>query len=297
MKSLNQFLIESVSDEVKVPSLSTFVDMLAGAKYHEDDLEKRAYFILNKAGISEEVAEKDLEKFSSSLQTYYDAQEKYSSDMDSLISSAPKSLSALFSFTSFEDKAASKYDSVKNSRNAAYDVLCKLINKYKGGKVSESLLEAKKDATPMENAIEICLAWRRRMDTDLKSDEEKKIGEGAIFFTIVDGLAYEGDTWGKATKQRFENLMHKSAEENEKAAADLVKSPEWKFILTGVEDLYKQAQDLEEMLDRLLEPIDDEDNPHEWKFSDHNQKIYDSELKELETMKKNFIANCRKLAK
>jgi hypothetical protein len=45
----------------------------------------------------------------------------------------------------------------------------------------------------------------------------------------------------------------------------------------------------------LLEPVDGEDDPSEWKLSPSNQKLYNSELKKLEKMKEDFIAKCRNI--
>lgn len=286
MKNLVQFLLES-SNESSI-TLSKFVDILNDAKYKRDDINPLCMYICVAAGISDDITPADQKKFQAAVQAYYDADDNYRSNMDSFLSRGPKSLSALFGFTSFEDDVVKKYEPVKKARNAAYDALCKLINTYKGKKVSESIVESKEDLDPMENAIEIAL----QLKEEAGETDDKELTDGAIFWAIVFGLDYEGNAWAKKLIDRTTN-SRESKKDSEKLAKELSSSDECKMILDGISKISNQSSNLQEILDTCLDAIDDEDDPSEWKLSAFHQKLYDSELKKLEKMKKDFIAKCR----
>lgn len=274
-----------MTDEAKIPSLSMFVDMLADAKYHHDDLDKRAYFILNKAGIADEVSEKDLEKMSSAIQKFYDADKKYRSNMDSFLSHSPRGLAALFGFTSFEDKAAKGYEPVKNSRNAAYDALCELVNKYKGRKVSESLLEENVVANSMLDAIQIALEWRKKGEEVNDTSMADSVG----FWAIVGALDDAGNAWAKKLNN---DIINSTKAERKKIMKDAADSDNYHMILDEISKISKQRDVLQEILDASLKPgVASSDQ----KLSYSDQKRFDSALSKLEKMEQDFITKCKNI--
>lgn len=292
MKTLNQYLVEIIQESnLSVPTLSSFVDILGTLKYRFDDINVRTSFLLDKVGIAKEASSTDIKKLCTALQDFYDKEKNYYSQIDSISNSVHGGLSALFKFFSFEDVATKRFEPVKKSRQAAYDILTELINKYKGRKVSESILEAKTNLTPMENAVDIALKWKEKCQ-EFTDEENLQIIDGFVFWTIVDGLKQEGNTWA-------ENLLKQSissdTKEAQKLARELIRSKEYKMVLTGISKLFKQSEELEEFLDANLEAVDDEVNPSEWTLSSSDQKAYDSNLKKLEDAKKKFIDDCRKI--
>lgn len=278
MKSLIQFLVESTQDKGKI-TLSRFVDILADAKYRHDDMNHRCDFICMKADIADDVTPDDHKKLQTAIQTFYDADRKYRSNMDSFLSAGPKSLSALFGFTSFEDDAVKKYEPVKKARNAAYDVLCELINKYTGEKVSESVLEAKHVSNSMQDAIEIALTWKQKAN----EGEDKELMDQCIFWTIVFALDENGNAWAKEMYSRSRDA-HKLKSTKEKFLKEITDTDAFKMIRTEISKIFDQHQNLL----KILELVDDGDE-----LSASDQKHFDSELNKLETMKNNFIAKCK----
>jgi hypothetical protein len=290
MKKLKHFLNEALNADTI--TLSQFVDILRDAKYRHDDIDARAFFICQKVDIKDDITAGDLNKLTDAIQAFYDADAKYRSNMDSFLSRSPRGLSALFKFTSFEDDAVKTYEPVKKARNAAYDTLCSLITKYKGGKVSESILEAKKVSTPMEEAIQMALVWEGHKQKDDSDDKEKEFTDLCIFWSIVYGLDQEGKAWAKEMYDRSADASH-SNDDKEKFIKEITGSTEFKMILAEISKIYNQGNKLQEILDTSSEPADDEDSPFERTLTASAQKAYDLELKKFEKMKQDFIDKCR----
>lgn len=272
MKNLSQFLVESTLDK-DIITLSRFVDILADAKYSHDDIIHRADFICAKVGIAGDVTSDDQKKFQTAVQAFYDADEKYRSNMDSFLSAVSKS------FTSFEDVAVKKYEPVKKARNAAYAVLCELINKYTDEKVSESVLEAKNAINSMQEGIEIALKWQKKIN----DGEDKELLDACIFWAIVFALEQEGNAWAKEMYRRSKEASKLNSTKKQ-FVKEITDSAAFKMILTGISKIFDMRQNLHKM----LEPVDDGDE-----LSVSDQKHFDSELNKLETMENNFIAKCR----
>lgn len=278
MKELVQFLLESIN--TKMMSLDWFLNTLNGMQKVDPDT--RVAFICKEAGISDYIESHELKKLKDAIQVYYDALDYFQTQMHA----AKKTI------TNWQDGAsvmADKYTNVAHAYDYAYDdVLCKLITKYKGGKVSESILEAKEDLDPMENAVELALQWKVKE----AEDNDKEFADAGIFWAITFALEDEGNAWAKTMVKRAQDA-HASQNEREKFVEELTSSDECKMFLTEISKIFDQYNNLQEILDTLLEPVDDEDDPSEWKLSASDQKLYDSQLKKLEKMKKDFIAKCR----
>lgn len=278
MKELVQFLLESIN--TKMMSLDWFLNTLNGMQKVDPDT--RVAFICKEAGISDYIESHELKKLKDAIQVYYDALDYFQTQMHA----AKKTI------TNWQDGAsvmADKYTNVAHAYDYAYDdVLCKLITKYKGGKVSESILEAKEDLDPMENAVELALQWKVKE----AKDNDKEFADAGIFWAIVFALEDEGNAWAKTIYERVKD-SRMSKRDPEKIVKEITGGDEFKMILAGISKIFDQINNLQEILDTSLEPIDDEDDPSEWKLSVSAQKLYDSELKKLEKMKKDFIDKCR----
>lgn len=277
MKSIVTFLLESSNKKI---SLEWFINTLTGLR--ETDSDTRVNFICKEAGISDYIDSHEFEKLKDAIQAYYEALDYFQAHVDTYKKNR-------LNWQAGAEAVAKKYSNVVYAyENAYYDVLGKLIAKYKGEKVSESILEAKEVLTSMENAIEMALQWKEKE----VEDNDKEFTDAGIFWAIVFGLDDEGNAWAKKMFERTKD-PHMSNDEKAKLAEEIAGSSECKMMLTGISKIFDQSNKLQEILDTLLEPVDDEDDPSEWKLSTSAQKLYDSQLKKLEKMKKDFIVKCR----
>lgn len=278
MKNLVQFLLESSNTQI---TLTWFVNTLATMQGKDPDTQ--VAFICKEAGISDYIDSREFKELKDAIQEYFAALDKFLTQERELKASISDWK------TRYSYATTHYYYNVSDAyKNAYYNVLCKLINKYKGGKVSESILEAKEGLTPMENALEIALQWKNK-ESDI---DDKELSDAVIYWAIVYALEDEGNAWAKTMIERV-NAWRASKREPEKIAKDITGSAEYKMIMTGMSKIFDQYNNLQEILDTLLEPVDDEDDPSEWTLPASDQKLYDSQLKKLEKMKKDFISKCK----
>ena len=291
MKNLVAYLMESKKKyHGSAPTLSVFVDALQATESAYDSINIRANSIITEFGLADLASIPEIQDFQSAVKDFFDAKKSFISRVTSFFSKDD-----FFNEIgdAFDSKMPKWYEPVLKSEQVAYDMLCKLINKYDGAEIVSEALDANRSYTPMEISIERALHWWDSIK-DVEDSEEKMFYKHVVFWDIVFALCDEGNAWAENLCKRSETVGS-SMEESEKFNRELSTTKEFKMILDGISEIFKQSEDLTEFLDVNLKPIDDEDDPSEWSLSASDQKAYQSLLKKLENTKQKFIDKCRKI--
>lgn len=290
MKNLVTYLMESKKYHGSVPTLSAFVDALQATESVYDSTNIRANSIITEFGLADLASIPEIQDFQSAVKDFFDTKEGFTSRVTSFFNK-----DGFFNEIgdAFDDKFPKWYEPVLKSEQVAYDMLCKLINKYEGAEIVSEALAANRSYTPMEICIERALQWWKSIK-DTEDSEEKMFYKHVAFWDIVFALSDEGNAWAGNLCKRSETVG-RNEEEIKKFNREVSTTKEFKMVLDGISEIFKQSEDLTEFLDVNLEPIDDEDDPSEWSLSDADQKAYQSQLKKLENTKQKFIDKCRKI--